>query len=260
MINEKTHRIIEHYNHRALTYGTSGEATLGDANMRALEVETAASWLTHQDRVLDVCCGNGIATVELSGHCQTITGIDLSEKMIEAARRQRESRSPRPQNVTFQVRDVLDPEIPAGEYNAVVSIRGLINLPSWELQQQAIRNIHRLLPVGGKFIFIEGSKDGLRKINRFRKRLGLSPIAEPWYNRHFESARLSAFMDGLFEVQDTRNLDAYFLISRVFYPFACQPDEPDFGHICNTVARLILPYVEAHTGTTLLICNCFVKK
>ncbi|MFA6259856.1 MAG: class I SAM-dependent methyltransferase [Bacteroidia bacterium] len=38
------------------------------------------------DHVLDVCCGNGVLTHELSGYCHSITGIDFSDVLIQQAK------------------------------------------------------------------------------------------------------------------------------------------------------------------------------
>lgn len=262
MEEEKTRKIIEYYNERVSKYGVSGKSTLLDDNMRMLEVETVKSWLGPDDKVLDVCCGNGVSTVEFARCCESIVGIDLSEKMIDAAQQLLVRRKTLPRNISFEVGNILDlaSKYPTGRFNTVISVRGLINLPSWELQQQAILNIHKILPAGGKFIFIEGSKDGLERINEFREKFNLPPLKEPWYDRHFDTPILIEFMTKYFDIYASRNLDAYFLISRVLYPLATLPDEPKFDHICNTVARLIVPYVEANTNTTLLICKCFTKK
>ncbi len=37
------------------------------------------------DKVLDVCCGNGMITAEIASNCNSILGVDFSEKLIEQA-------------------------------------------------------------------------------------------------------------------------------------------------------------------------------
>lgn len=262
MEEEKTRKIIEYYNERVCKYGVSGKSTLLDDNMRTLEIETVTSWLSPSDKVLDVGCGNGVSTVEFAKHCESIVGIDLSEKMINTAHQLLNNKELPAQNISFEVGNILDlgSKYWDGRFNTVVSVRGLINLPSWELQQQAILSIHKILPAGGKFIFIEGSKDGLEKINEFREKFNLPPLKEPWYDKHFDTPTLLKFMGKYFDTYASRNLDVYFLISRVFYPLAALPDEAKFDHICNTVARLVVPYVRSDTNTTLVICKCFIKR
>lgn len=262
MLEDKTNRIIDYWNQRVTRYGATGEATLLDSNMRTIEVETVTSWLTPNDRVVELFCGNGVSTIEFAKHCESIVGIDLSDKMLQAASTLLERRKSVRGKVSFEKHNVLDLDDFAlpGRFDTVVSVRGLINLPSWELQQQALTSIHRALPQGGKFILVEGSRDGLGKINELRKGLGLKPLKEPWYDNHFDTQTLMDFMGRYFEVQASRDLSVYFLISRVLYPLACAPEEPAFSHVCNTVARLVVPYVQAHEQASLLLCRCFTRK
>ena len=262
MTDEKIAKIVEYYDKRVEKYGASSGATLLDSNMRLLETQCAASWLSSEDAVLDVFCGNGITTVELARHCRSITGIDLSTKMIETAKGYVESRKPRLDNVSFANLNILDiQKVFAPEsFDAVTSIRGLINLPSWELQKQAISSIGELLPKGGKFVFLEGSKNGLDRINELRDQFRLPRLEEPWYDKHFDEEALLELLSERFDVVETRNLDTYFLLSRVLYPLAVLPDEPKFEHVCNTVARFAVDHLHTDQKVSLLICLCLKKR
>lgn len=42
--------------------------------------------ITKNDRILDVCCGNGLLTELIAKSCFAITGIDQSERLIESAK------------------------------------------------------------------------------------------------------------------------------------------------------------------------------
>ena len=43
--------------------------------------------LQPEDRILDVCCGNGLLTSYIANKGYSITGVDLSEKLIENAKK-----------------------------------------------------------------------------------------------------------------------------------------------------------------------------
>lgn len=116
------------------------------------------------------------------------------------------------------------------------------------------------MPAGGKLTFLEGSQDGLDAINRLRARFALKPLQEPWYDKHFDSREFFEFVEPLFEVEATRSLDPYFLMSRVLYPLAVAPEEPRFDHPCNTMARMAVPFMKTDEGTTLLICAKLRKR
>ena len=262
MPDRTTEDIIAYYDDRATKHGTAGAATLYDENMRLLEIETVQQWLDPSDVALEIFCGNGVSTLQFATRCRRIVACDFSEKMIEVARKNLAERAPGRENVVFERRNILeiDRAYAPGSFSAVISVRGLINLPSWELQQEAIRKVWGLLPPGGKFIFLEGSREGLERINALRATFSLRPLGEPWYDNHFDAAQLTAFMDALFECRADRQLDPYFLVSRVLYPAACLPAEPEFGHLCNAVARLLVPHAQTGEGTTLLLCKLFVKR
>ena len=257
-----TERILEYYNQRVSEHGDSGHSTLLDDNMRMLEIGTVQNWLSPTDNVLEVFCGNGVTTLEIAGHCNSVVACELSEKMFESASRNLKQRKPFRTNVTFERRNALeiDEAYSAGQFDTVLSVRGLINLPSWELQKEMILKIHKLLPKGGKYLFIEGYRNGLSKINDLRKEFSLKPLSEPWYDNNLEEPELSEFLLQYFTVKDERNLDIYFLTSRVLYPLACLPSEPQFSSTCNTVARLLVSYARADAGASLLICRCLEKK
>ena len=261
MTDKTIEKIVDYYDKRVSQYGGAGESTLLDGNMRILEIETVQGWLSPADRVLEIFCGNGVSTLELATGCKSVVACDLSERMIASARGNLEGCRPTRTNVTFEQRNVLDIDkaYGPGQFDVVVSIRGLINLPSWELQKEAIAKIHGLLPQGGKFILIEGFRNGLEKLNGLRKKHSIKPLSEPWYDNYFDEPRLSEFLNPLFRTRHERNLDVYFLVSRVLYPLACQPSEPEFSNICNTVARLLVPYARTDQGTTLLTCRCLEK-
>ena len=44
--------------------------------------------LKESDSLLDVCCGNGLITKELSLYCFQVTGVDFSKKMIYNANKE----------------------------------------------------------------------------------------------------------------------------------------------------------------------------
>lgn len=58
------------------------------------------------DAVLDLCCGNGIVTKEISRKCLSVIGIDFSEPLIKIAKKFNE-----PENVRYYCMSVLDEEV-----------------------------------------------------------------------------------------------------------------------------------------------------
>jgi len=62
--------------------------------------------LSKDDFVLDMCCGNGVITTEISRMCQSVIGIDFSEPLIKIAEKYNN-----PENVTYFCMSVLDQSV-----------------------------------------------------------------------------------------------------------------------------------------------------
>jgi len=59
--------------------------------------------LKEDDTLLDLCCGNGLITNELSRRCKSVVGVDYSEPLIEVARRDH-----CPDNVEYYHQSVME--------------------------------------------------------------------------------------------------------------------------------------------------------
>ena len=75
------------------------------------------------ERVLDVGCGAGALAAKLAGRAGHVDALDRSPVMIEAARRAV------PGNVTCILGDVMHDPLPAGHYDAIVSVTALHHMP-----------------------------------------------------------------------------------------------------------------------------------
>lgn len=70
----KSHRMVDQVQRKDL-----------DSTCLAAEHIMEVLAIKKEDIVLDVCCGNGLITKEVSKHCSHITGIDISEDLIQHA-------------------------------------------------------------------------------------------------------------------------------------------------------------------------------
>jgi SAM-dependent methyltransferase len=105
---------------------------LGDLS----ENELIGSWLegllpATGGRVLDLGCGTGRHAVRLARRFEQVDAIDLSEPMIDLAKRRR----PRP-NVTYRLADLRD-IAGAGRYDFVLIRRGPVT--AWEIYRLSTR-------------------------------------------------------------------------------------------------------------------------
>jgi 2-polyprenyl-3-methyl-5-hydroxy-6-metoxy-1,4-benzoquinol methylase len=117
----------------------------GQAHIRT--VENIRKRLRPDDVVLDFGCGTGSYSVEIADRVKTVSGIDLSSKMIRAAKRKAESSNCG--NVEFFQSTIFDKRWKRESVDAVVAV-GILHLlgnPS-----KAVRRIHELLKPEGWFI------------------------------------------------------------------------------------------------------------
>ena len=108
----------------------------------------AAASLTAGERVLDVACGTGLVSFDAAraiGPQGQVLGIDLSGKMVDAAR-QRAVRS-RLENVRFARMDAEALGVQAGTFDVALCALGLMYMPD---PAQAVREMLRVLRPGGR--------------------------------------------------------------------------------------------------------------
>jgi SAM-dependent methyltransferase len=181
---------------------TDAEATHQDVWQRWLEIETIKPFLRPTDRMVDVGCGSGYATRLLAPFVRETLGVDFSESMIARAR----AAAANLPNLRFDVANALElSSAVLGTFDVALSVRCLINLESWDLQQRAIENIAALLVPGGRFIFVEGFADGRRALNALRMQMGLAEMPTVWHNVDFEESRLLPCLDRFFTVKARRH-------------------------------------------------------
>jgi SAM-dependent methyltransferase len=252
-------RVKEFWETRAQDHSlTDAEATHQDVWQRWLEIETIKPFLRATDRMVDVGCGSGYATRLLAPLVRETLGLDFSESMIERAR----AAAAGTPNLRYEVANALELDPAAlGRFDVALSVRCLINLESWELQQRAIENIARLLPPGGRFIFVEGRADGRRALNALRARMGLSEMPSVWHNVDFEESQLMPCLDRFFTVAARRHFGVYDFVSRIVHPMAVAPESPIYDSSMNrtaaqlavqlqdfgSVSRVVFLVLERHT-------------
>jgi len=186
-----------------------------DSNLHELEIRTVLRHLQSTDFLADIGCGDGTATVRYAGRVRECVAIERSSTLREKARAamQREGAT----NMRVEDGDVLTlPGI--GLYDAVVTQRLLINLSSWEQQQQGLLAVHRLLKPGGRYLMIENTNQAFQSMNDVRARVGLDPVPQHWHNRFFDNDELTRFLRGRFQVLRHYDFGLYYLLTRVYTP------------------------------------------
>ena len=152
--------------------------------------------------------------------------------MIEAAEKKYKYK-----NLVFKRQNVLQLDERLGKFSVVLSTRCLINLHSWEEQKEALRRIHRHLTPFGRLILIEGTQQGRSALNNLRLALALKAMPPVWHNQDFDERKLKPFLKGLFRLEEDIRFGFYDVLTRVCYPKAIFPKEPQYGTSLHAAAR-----------------------
>jgi SAM-dependent methyltransferase len=158
------------------------------------------------DVVLDLCCGNGLLTYRCASFCESVTGIDFSEPLLEVARATY-GRS----NVTYilaDVRRLSDEVLPAGlskiyMYEALqhFDVEGLVMLLS-SLRSSAARMspiFFGSVPDAERIWFFYDTPERREEYWR-RSREGTEPIGHWWNKRDLKNLAESLGYD--FELRE----------------------------------------------------------
>ena len=117
--------------------------------------------LQSEDNVLEIGCGTGEFSIELSRYCKKVLALDISQGMLEFAMKKARKRNR--DNIEFENAGFLTFEPNGKEFDAVVTQFVLHHLPDfWKLI--ALRNVNSMLKDGGKFylkdvVFSSGIQD-----------------------------------------------------------------------------------------------------
>lgn len=149
------------------------KSPIADMDAYTYTLERTRSYLSADDRVLEVGCGTGSTALLLAGNVKHITASDVSPKMIEVgAQKARDQDVP---NVTFVTAELFDEAIDDGPYDVVMAFNMLHLL---EGPREAIRRINGLLKPGGLFISKTVCRPGADAPLKFRLMRVILPVMQ----------------------------------------------------------------------------------
>ncbi|MFS0781501.1 class I SAM-dependent methyltransferase [Bacillus sp. 1P06AnD] len=133
-------------------------------------------WIMPGAKVADLGCGDGYGSFRLADKGFQVTGIDLSGKMIEEARRRGSLNG-----IQFLQGDLVQIPVETNSFDGIMAINSL----EWvEVPFRALDEIKRIVKPGGYALFgILGPTAGPRKYNSFRRLYGEEVIMntmQPW--------------------------------------------------------------------------------
>jgi ubiquinone/menaquinone biosynthesis C-methylase UbiE len=209
----KREQVKDFWNSRAAFQALAGT---NDFTAKRLEHDTLLKHVRDGQRILEVGCGNGLLSIELAEKFNVhIDAFDFAKEMITDAQ-ERATGVALKGKIAFDVRDVRDDAMPAGNYDIAITERVIINLLSWEEQADAIAKIVRHLKPGGRFLMCENSATGLGRLNELRALCGLDPVVAPWHNRYLDDSEVAALtIPGVTLAEVIPYSATYYFVSRV---------------------------------------------
>ena len=137
-------------------------------------VKRSAAFLKKEDRVFEIGCGTGVATIPLSKYVKEITATDISENMIQKAREKAKNQSK--DNIIFRTGELTEMEVEPERYDVVAAYNVLWYMKN---QEEVLKKIYEVLKPGGIFLSATDclgrnlSKDSVKKF--WKSKLHLMP-------------------------------------------------------------------------------------
>jgi len=240
--------------------------TASDHLLRELEIDTAAAYMRDGLKLLDVGCGLGYAASQYGMRFNTsVHGIDYSGKMIEGARILLQKNFPElAPRVEFGIASVTELPFDDNTFDVVTSHRCLMALLDWELQKKALMDIHRVLKPGGTLVLMEGTFEGLARLNDAREAFDLEPIAPDGRDRlitlKFHEPQLLDFCRPYYGLEKIQRFGMYYFLTRVVQPLLVAPEKPSYDHKLNQIAREIARKIPDFDGMGHLVAFVFSKR
>jgi SAM-dependent methyltransferase len=230
----------QHWNERAASIENDIEVNIMDIFQRELEYDYVCRYLSRDQTMLEVGCGNGFSTQRFRDLVRHVDAFDYAENMIERARaRVGET------NNRFIHDNLLAPEHLTGPYDLVLCVRVLINLRDLAEQQLALRNLASLVGPQGRLVLVEGFTEGFAALSGLREKIGLTPVTPAKINFYSSLNELLPELTAGFTVEDSFHLGAYDYLTRVLYPLIVGPEEAKpnsvFSEKCQQLARQFNP-------------------
>ncbi len=122
-------------------------------------------------------------------------------------------------------------------FDAVCTVRCLINITDPKKQKVALKNISHFVKPGGKLLILEGIADGRGEVNPLKsQRLGLPHLPDVKHNVDFPIDSTVAYLKTLFSSVTFEANGIYDLITRVIGPRLIAPKEPEYNSLTNQIA------------------------
>lgn len=233
--NQKA-KIYNRWQEKARQFGSKYSATIQDFYFRKLNTFMVLKYLNFDDRLLDVGCGNGVATAEYAKSAKFTIGIDYLPKFIEIAGKKYQDLV-KAGKLEFKVGNILELEkLDLPKFDKVTCERTLINLTTWNDQKRAVENIWKVLKPQGQLLLTEVTVQGHQTLDSFREVVKLPPVEKYWSNLYLDEPKFERYVEKFFKIVEKIRFGTYGLVSKIVHPALVAPREPQFLAKINKIA------------------------
>ncbi|MDH3620104.1 MAG: class I SAM-dependent methyltransferase [Gammaproteobacteria bacterium] len=154
---------------------TYAKSPVADGATYQRKLTETQSLLRPSMHVLEFGCGTGTTAIHHAPHVRQIHAIDISEKMLDIARRR--SRDAGVDNIHFAHGTLPNPDVGSESFDAVLGLNVIHLMPNW---RDVLTDVERILKPGG--VFVSSTECLGHSFRRFAKlvtplgsRLGVMP-------------------------------------------------------------------------------------
>jgi len=246
------------WENNAEKHKTSNFVSWGDLNLMDMEFDNILNYINDWDTVLDAWCSNWFTTFKIwKAKNITLKAFDYSEKSIEQALIEQKINGNN--NIKFYHWNILDIEESDETFDKVYSIRVVINLLTWELQQKAILEMHRVLKKWGLYLFSEAFYWSLWNINKLRELWWLKPLTVHDFNLYFYEEKLEKFISEYFEIVDIKKFSSIYYVWSRFLRYLTM-DNFDNDSFDNDFNNFIKKYSETENSWDFWIQKLYILR
>lgn len=250
--------------YEAIALTGDDDTTACDFQLRELEIALGLEYMRDGDVVLDVGCGPGVALRRYTaGRSIEAHGLDYAQNMVALAERRARELCPAAP-IRFHQGSVSETSFQDATFDVVTSHRCLMALLDWDLQQRALGEIHRVLKPGATLVLMEGTFEGLERLNFYRRMFSLPEIdpagRDRLYTLKFHEQQLLSFMAPRFDLLRIQRFGMYYFLTRIVQPLLVAPEQPRYDHRLNEVAKQIARLVPDFESIGHLVGFVFRKR
>lgn len=240
--------VKEYWESQGKIHGDSYLASWGDNWMIDLEIENISKYINDGDSVLDIGCANGYSTFKQADlhKLASITGVDYASSFIAEAHKTK-AKKKYGDHFSFLEGDIRRLPFRDNTFDVAYTTRVLINLPSWQQQQEGILECIRVVKPNGTIVLSEAFWEPLVLLNALRSLKSLMPLVEHDFNRYLKMSSLEPFLKKKnldYQINDFSSI--YYLGSRFLREIVTNSD--DYPGFSNPINKLFYEIEKQFSG------------